>query len=127
MSHSFRACREAANRRNEHSAAAFNAAATSETHAMTSFNIRLVERTTTEGSAIFKVDAPDAGAAATIIAEAHARAQVSGTNMVTLPDGQTQVLEAERIVARETNFLLVDAAGTEIHRIPMPDGPSRPQ
>jgi hypothetical protein len=127
MSQSPKACREAANRRIQHSTVAFNAAAISETHAMTSFNIRLVERTTTEGSAVFKVDAPNAGAAATIIAEAHARAQATGSNMVTLPDGQTQVVEAERTVARETSFLLVDAGGNEIRRIPMPEGPGRPQ
>jgi hypothetical protein len=47
--------------------------------------------------------------------------------MVTLPDGQTQVVEAEEIVARERTFLLVDDAGTEIREIPMIDAPRRPQ
>jgi hypothetical protein len=122
-----KAYREAANRRIQPSAVAFDAAAIPETHSMTSFNIRLVERTTTQGSADFKVNAPNARAAATIIAEAHARAQATGSNMVTLPDGQTQVVEAERIVAREASFLLVDAGGNEIRKVPMPEGPSRAQ
>ena len=94
---------------------------------MSTFNIRLVERTTHQGSADFRVDADTAAVAATIVADAHAGAQADGTNMVTLPDGHTQVVEAEEIVARERTFLLVDDAGTEIREIAMIDAPSRPQ
>ncbi len=94
---------------------------------MTIFNIRLVERTTNEGSADFKVNAPTANDAAAIVAEAHARAQVIGSNMVTLPDGQTQVVEAEDVVARDRRFVLVDDQGAEVAEIPVPDGPSRPE
>lgn len=102
-------------------------AARTETHPVTRFNIRLVERTTKQGIADFKVDAPTASVAASIVAEAHARAQALGINMVTLPDGQTQVLEAEDVVSRDRRFLLLDAAGTEVAEIAWSDGPSRPQ
>jgi hypothetical protein len=94
---------------------------------MSTFNIRLIERTTHQGSADFRVDAETAAAAATIVADAHAGAQADGTNMVTLPDGQTQVVEAEEIVARERTFMLLDDAGTETREIPVIDAPSRPQ
>ncbi len=91
------------------------------------FTIRLVERTTNEGSADFKVDAPTASDAAAIVAEAHARAQVIGSNMVTLPDGQTQVVESEDVVARDRRFVLIDDQGAEVAEIPIPGGPNRPQ
>ena len=106
---------------------AFLIAAQPETPPMSSFNIRLIERTTHQGSADFRVDAETEAAAATIVADAHTAAQANGTNMVTLPDGQTQVVEAEEIVARERTFMLVDDDGTEIREIPMIDAPSRPQ
>jgi hypothetical protein len=106
---------------------AFLIAAQPEKPPMNTFNIRLIERTTHQGSADFRVDAESAAAAATIVADAHTGAQADGTNMVTLPDGQTQVLEAEEIEARERIFLLVDDAGTEIRETPMIDAPSRPQ
>lgn len=102
-------------------------AARTETHPVTLFNIRLVERTTTQGVADFRVDAPTASVAAGIVAEAHARAQALGVNMVTLPNGQTQVLEAEDVVSRDRRFLLLDEAGTEVAEIALSDGPSRPQ
>jgi ABC-type cobalamin/Fe3+-siderophores transport system ATPase subunit len=107
--------------------AAFLIAAQPEKPPMSTFNIRLIERTTHQGCADFRVHAETAAAAATIVADAHTGAQADGTNMVTLPDGQTQVVEAEEIVARERTFLLVDDAGTEIREIPVIDAPSRPQ
>lgn len=86
-----------------------------------------MERITKQGVADFKVDAPTASVAASIVAEAHARAQALGINMVTLLDGQTEVLEAEDVVAWERRFLLLDAAGTEIAEIALSDRPSGPQ
>jgi hypothetical protein len=94
---------------------------------MTTFNIRLVERTTHQGAADFMVEAETATAAAMIVADAHGTAQAGGTNMVTLPDGQTQVVEAEKVVARDRVFLLLDDAGEQIGEIPVIDAPSRPQ
>jgi ABC-type cobalamin/Fe3+-siderophores transport system ATPase subunit len=91
------------------------------------FRIRLVERTTHQGSAEFNVDAETEAAAATIVADAHSAAQALGTNMVTLPDGQTQVVEAETVVARHRAFLLLDDTGADIREIPIIDAPSRPQ
>jgi hypothetical protein len=49
------------------------------------------------------------------------------TNMVILPDGQTQVVEAETMVARDRAFLLLDDTGADIREIPIIDAPSRPQ
>jgi hypothetical protein len=91
------------------------------------FNIRLVELTTQEGSADFRVDAESATAAAAIVATAHSAAQAAGTNMVTLPDGQTQVVEAEKVVGRNRTLLLLDDAGAEVLEIPIIDAPERPQ
>jgi ABC-type sugar transport system ATPase subunit len=91
------------------------------------FNIRLVEWTTHEGSADFRVDAESATAAAAIVAVAHAGAQANGTNMVTLPDGQTQVVEAEKVVARNRAFLLLDDAGADVREIRLNEAPERPQ
>jgi hypothetical protein len=73
------------------------------------------------------VDAETEAAAATIVADAHSAAQALGTNMVTLPDGQTQVVEAETVVARHRAFLLLDDTGADIREIPIIDAPSRPQ
>ena len=94
---------------------------------MRTFQIRLVECTTHQGSADFAVHAETPAAAAAIVAEAHGAAQARGTNMVTLPDGQTQVVEAESVVARERAFLLLDGAGVEVCDIPVIDAPRRPQ
>lgn len=127
MRHFPRATDEAASGPAAARTAARRLAATTEAHPVTLFTIRLVERTTQQGVANFEVDAPTASVAASIVAEAHARAQALGINMVTLPDGQTQVLEAEDVVARDRRFLLLDAAGTEVAEIALSDGPSRPQ
>jgi hypothetical protein len=91
------------------------------------FNIRLIERTTLEGSADFRVDAESVTAAAAIVASAHSAAQAGGTNMVTLPDGQTQVVEAEKVVDRNRTLLLLDDTGAEVREIPITDAPGRPQ
>ena len=127
MRHSYKPTPSDAKARPATSRVAVPASAQPEKNPLMIFNIRLVERTTHEGSADFSVDAESATAAATIVAEAHAATQADGSNMVTLPDGQTQVVEAEKVVGRNRAFLLLDDTGAEIREIPIIDAPDRPQ
>jgi len=102
-------------------------AAEPETAPMPIFTIRLVEQTTQQGSADFRVEAATAADAANLIANAHDRSLESGTGWVTLPDGQIQVVEAETVIARARSLLLLDDQGGEIMEIPVLEAPSRPQ
>lgn len=47
--------------------------------------------------------------------------------MVTLPDGQTQVVEAEKVVGRTRTLLLLDDNGIEVRKITIADAPDRPR
>ena len=98
-----------------------------ETAQMPIFTVRLVERTTQQGSADFRVEAATPVDAANLIANAHDRSLETGTGWVMLPDGQTQIVEAETVIARERSLLLLDNQGAEIMEIPVPKAPSRPQ
>ena len=98
-----------------------------ETNAVPVFNIRLVERITSEGSADFRVDAPSADAAAEIIAAAHSRSQAIGSSIVTLPDGQSQVVESEAVVTQTRSLILLADNGTELQEIMMSGDTGRAQ
>ena len=91
------------------------------------FTFRLVERTTQQGSADFRVEAETAVDAANLIANAHDRSLATGTGWVILPDGQIQVVEAETVIARGRSLLLLDDQGREVMEIPILEAPSRPQ
>jgi hypothetical protein len=91
------------------------------------FIVRLVERTTQQGSADFRVEAATAVDAANMIANAHDRSLETGTGWVTLPDGQIQIVEAETVIARERSLLLLNDQGAEIVEIPVLEAPSRTQ
>ena len=84
---------------------------------MTTFRIRLVEETIKEGACDFAVAALSAEAAAAIVDAAYQKAAAEGTNLITLPEGQQQVLEAERFIRRSVVFLLLDADGLEVGEI----------
>lgn len=116
-----------ANRYLEPKATASSGVVKPETEAMPVFNIRLVERTMNEGSADFLVDAPSADAAADIVATAHAISQASGVAIVTLPDGQSQVVEAETVVAQQRSLILLDKDGMELREILIPSDAGRAQ
>jgi hypothetical protein len=94
---------------------------------MAIFQIRLVERITKQGSADFRVEATSADEAATTVAQANLHAQVNGSHLITLPDGQFQVLESETEIARETAFLLLNNDGVEVGEIALPPGVTRLQ
>lgn len=98
-----------------------------ETAPMPIFTIRLVEQTTKQGSADFRVQAATTADAACLVANAHDRSLESGNGLVTLPDGQTEFIEAETVIARSRSLLLLDDQGREISEIPILEAPSRPQ
>jgi hypothetical protein len=91
------------------------------------FTIRLVERTTEQGSADFRMHAATAADAASLVASAHDRCLESGSGMVMLADGQTKFIEVETVIARSRSLLLLDDQGREIQEIPIVEAPSRPQ
>jgi len=91
------------------------------------FTIRLVERTTEQGSADFKVQAATAADAAGLVADAHDRCLERGNGLVTLPDGQTEFIEVETVIGRSRSLLLLDDQGREIMETPILEAPSRPQ
>jgi hypothetical protein len=94
---------------------------------MPSFNIRLVEQTTLEGSGDFTVHADTAHDAATVIAEAHRLAKTRGTHLVTLPNGQVQVVESEREVSCQVVLLLLNDLGDILETLPLPGDPKHLQ
>lgn len=98
-----------------------------EANAMPVFNIRLVERITSEGSADFHVDAPSVDAAADIVAAAHSRSRAIGSSIVTLPNGQSQVVEPETVVTQGRSLILLDDNGTELQEITVPGDTGRAQ
>ncbi len=91
------------------------------------FTIRLVERTTEQGSADFTVQAATAADAAGMVADAHDRCLEGGNGLVTLPDGQTEFIEVDTVIGRSRSLLLLDDQGREIMEIPILEAPSRPQ
>jgi hypothetical protein len=109
------------------SPAAHDATANTEPASMTTFKIRLVERITNQGSADFHVEALSAEEAATIVAQAQLQAHASGSNLVTLPDGQVQVVESETEVGRELLLILLKDDGTEVRTILLPQWLTRVQ
>jgi hypothetical protein len=94
---------------------------------MAIFQVRLVERVTKQGSADFRVEATSAEEAATTVVQANLRAQANGSHLITLPDGQFEVLESETEIARETALLLLDNDGVEVSEIAVPPSVTRLQ
>src|ERR1700730_4625793 len=102
------------------SSAAPDAAANTEPASMTIFRIRLIERITSQGSADFQVEARSAEEAAAVVAKAQLQAYIGGSNLVTLPDGQVQVVEPDSEVGRETQVILLDEDGVEVRHFTVP-------
>ena len=84
---------------------------------MTTFRIKLVETSTTEGTAEFAVAATTAEAAAAMISAAYRVARAQNIAVLTLPDGQSSVVEPSEVVERVTRFVLLDDDGSDLQTI----------
>ena len=84
---------------------------------MTTFRIKLVETSTTEGTAEFAVAATNAEAAAAMISAAYRVARAQNIAVLTLSDGQSSVVERSDVIERETRFVLLDDDGSDLQTI----------
>ena len=84
---------------------------------MTTFRIKLVETSTTRGSAEFAVAATTAEAAAAIVSAAYRVARTQNLAVLTLSDGQTSVVEPSEVIERATRFVLLDEDGSDLQTI----------
>ncbi|MGI4944954.1 MAG: hypothetical protein ACRYHQ_31080 [Janthinobacterium lividum] len=84
---------------------------------MTTFRIKLVETTTTEGTVEFPIVAGSAAAAAAIVSEAYGVARQQSLNVLSLPDGQSSTIEPSDMVERTTKLVLIDEAGADLRII----------
>lgn len=84
---------------------------------MTTFRIKLVETTTTEGTVEFPIVAGSAAAAAAIVSKAYGVARQQSLNVLSLPDGQSSTIEPSDVVERTTKLVLIDEEGTDLRII----------
>ena len=84
---------------------------------MTTFRIKLVETSTTEGTAEFAVAATNAEAAAAMISAAYRVALARNIAVLTLSDGQSSVVERSEVIERATRFILLNEDGTDLQTI----------
>ncbi len=84
------------------------------TVAVTRYRMLLIEQLIEEDSGEFHVEATSAGAAAAILHQAHDRARDADSDIVTLPDGQTQTIEPTNVIKNRVFCILLDADGNEI-------------
>ena len=84
---------------------------------MTTFRIKLVETSTTEGTAEFAVAATNAEAAAAMISAAYRVARAQNIAVLTLSDGQSSVVERSEVIERVTRFVLLDDDGSDLQTI----------
>lgn len=62
-----------------------------------------------------------------IIATAHSRSQAIGSSIVMLPNGWSQIVEAETMVIQGRSLILLDNNGTELQEITVPSYTGRAQ
>ena len=84
---------------------------------MMTFRIKLVETSTTQGSAEFAVAASNAEAAAAIVSAAYHAAQTQNLAVLTLPDGQSSAVEPCEVIERATRFVLLDENGSDLQTV----------
>ncbi len=84
---------------------------------MTTFRIKLVETSTTEGTAEFAVAATNAEAAAAMISAAYRVALAQNIAVLTLSDGQSSVVERSEVIERATRLVLLDDDGSDLQTI----------
>ena len=93
---------------------------------MTTFRIKLVETSTTEGTAEFAVAATNAEAAAAMISAAYRVARAQNIAVLTLSDGQSSVVERGEVIERATRFVLLDDDGSDLQTIVPKEATSGP-
>ncbi len=84
---------------------------------MTTFRIKLIETSTTEGTAEFAVAATNAEAAAAMISAAYRVALAQNIAVLTLSDGQSSVVERSEVIERATRLVLLDDNGSDLQTI----------
>ena len=93
---------------------------------MTTFRIKLVETSTTEGTAEFAVEATNAEAAAAMISAAYRIARAQNIAVLTLSDGQSSVVERGEVIERATRFVLLADDGSDLQTIVPKEATSGP-
>ncbi len=93
---------------------------------MTTFRIKLVETSTTEGTAEFAVAATNAEAAAAMISAAYRVARAQNIAVLTLSDGQSSVVERGEVIERATRFVLLADDGSDLQTIVPKEATSGP-
>ena len=88
---------------------------------MTTYRIKLVETLTTQGSVEFPIVAPNVEAAAAVVSDAYDSARKREIDVLTLPDGQSSMIEANEMVERATKLVLVDEQGADVQTIVPPE------
>ena len=82
--------------------------------------MRLIETTTSRGHSDVTVEASSPEHAADIIARAHRHAQVAGSGVIKLPDGQSVLLD--RVETKtELALALLNEAGDELGAVAVPE------
>ncbi len=87
---------------------------------MAQFSIRIVQQVTEQGSGDFIIEASTAEAAVAVLSTAYKIARAEGSNIVTLQDGQSQILERAEVLDRVVSFMLLDADGEEVRPVSVP-------
>ena len=93
---------------------------------MTTFRIKLVETSTTEGTAEFAVAATNAEAAAAMISAAYRIARAQNIAVLTLSDGQSSVVGRSEVIERATRLVLLDDNGSDLQTIMPTEATSGP-
>jgi len=86
------------------------------------FSIRLVQQITEQGSGDFNIEAGSAEAAAGILLKAYKVARSEDSSIIKLQDGQSQLIEREKVLDRSVSFMLLDKEGTEVRPVTAPNG-----
>lgn len=87
---------------------------------MPTLRIRVRETNVTQGCADFDVVADTPEAAAAILQSAYQEARSNKREAVTLPDGQTKLIEAEPILPVVVSYYLLDDTDGEVRTIKLP-------
>ena len=84
---------------------------------MTTFRIKIVEKTSLIAEAVFTVDSTTVEAAAAEVLVAYRMAEAQGSSMIVLPNGQRDVLERANTAHAEVSMIEMDDAGNEIQNV----------
>ncbi|QDJ12281.1 Hypothetical protein HVPorG_05053 (plasmid) [Roseomonas mucosa] len=89
---------------------------------MAKYSMRLVQRTTEQGSGDFVIEAATPEGAAAVLSDAYKAACAEDSSIIKLADGQSQVIERTEVLGREVSFVLLDEHGDEVRTVTPPNG-----